>query len=173
MEKLNQWLQLLTNVGVLASIAFLAVEIEQNSDQLRLASYQVSTERYADLMSNVLEDSDNFIGFRHALNCFSSSKPEYQALFHSQVNQIITAIEHSQQLLEAGVIPESVLLDQKVDLASILKSPGGKQYMNETGRNPESSFYKDVFLVGAQTVSLNSFLFLQATGPDFCRNDGS
>jgi len=40
MEKLNQWLTLFANVGVLAGIVFLAVELQQNTQQLKLQSYQ-------------------------------------------------------------------------------------------------------------------------------------
>ena len=34
MEKLNQWLTLVANVGVLLGIAFLAFEVQQNTDAL-------------------------------------------------------------------------------------------------------------------------------------------
>jgi hypothetical protein len=79
-ERLNQWLSLLTNVGVLLSIVFLAVELNQNSEQLKLNSYQISTERYADLIANVLQEPEKFHAFKRALNCFDASSPEHQGL---------------------------------------------------------------------------------------------
>lgn len=171
MERLNQWLSLLTNFGVLVSIAFLAVEINQNSEQLSLSSYQISTERYADLIVNVTQDPEKFHGFKHALNCFDASDSEDQALFHSHVYKTITAINHSQRLLDAGVIPETVVIGQKQDLARVLKSPGGRQWMDSLGVDPESQFLKDVFVVGADQPPLNEQLpFFRPDQPNYCGN---
>ena len=40
MEKLNQWLTLIANFGVIAGFVFLAVEIRQNTEALRAESHQ-------------------------------------------------------------------------------------------------------------------------------------
>lgn len=44
MSKLNNWLTLLANVGVIAGILFLAYEIRQNTTSLHAAAIQASTE---------------------------------------------------------------------------------------------------------------------------------
>ncbi len=40
MEKLNQWLAIFGNLGVIAGIIFLALEIQTNTNAVRSASYQ-------------------------------------------------------------------------------------------------------------------------------------
>jgi hypothetical protein len=40
LNKSNQWLTLLANIGVVAGIVFLAFELQQNNKQLELQSYQ-------------------------------------------------------------------------------------------------------------------------------------
>ena len=40
MEKLNDWMTLIANVGVLAGIVFSAFEIQVNADAVRSATYQ-------------------------------------------------------------------------------------------------------------------------------------
>ena len=47
MEKLNQWLTLLANVGVLVGIVFLAIEIRQNTNNLEMNRQIALTEAYA------------------------------------------------------------------------------------------------------------------------------
>ena len=45
MEKLNQWMTLVANVGVVAGIVFLAFEISQNTEQMMSTSIQNLSER--------------------------------------------------------------------------------------------------------------------------------
>lgn len=44
MEKINQWLALVANVGVIAGIVFLAYEIQLNTDAVRSANYAAYNE---------------------------------------------------------------------------------------------------------------------------------
>ena len=64
MEKLNQWLTLLANVGVLVGIVFLAIEIRQNTNNLEMNRQIALTEAYANrtrtISSAELGDRSNF-----------------------------------------------------------------------------------------------------------------
>jgi len=53
MEKLNQWLTLLANIGVLVGIVFLAIEIQQNTNNLEINRQVALTEAYANRSSTV------------------------------------------------------------------------------------------------------------------------
>jgi hypothetical protein len=55
MEKLNQWLTLLANIGVLVGIVFLAIEIQQNTNNLEINRQVALTEAYANRSSTVQE----------------------------------------------------------------------------------------------------------------------
>jgi len=55
MDRLNQWLTLLANIGVLVGIVFLAVEIQQNTNNLEMNRQIALTEAYANRSSTVQE----------------------------------------------------------------------------------------------------------------------
>ena len=59
MERLNQWLSLAANFGVIAGIVFLAFEIQQNSEAIKAQTYQSRTEAAQEL-STVIMDSEHF-----------------------------------------------------------------------------------------------------------------
>jgi len=52
-EKLNQWLTLFANIGVLVGIVFLAIEIDQNTENLEMNRQVALTEAYANRSSTV------------------------------------------------------------------------------------------------------------------------
>ena len=56
MERLNRWLTLLANIGVLAGIIFLAVEIDQNTENLEMNRQIALAEAYA-TRNNTVQDS--------------------------------------------------------------------------------------------------------------------
>ena len=56
MEKLNQWLSLLASLGVLAGIAFLAIEIQQNTNSLEMNRRIALADAYA-TRNNTVQDS--------------------------------------------------------------------------------------------------------------------
>jgi len=151
-------------IAVVVTLFYLAVQIRQNTEQSRLNSFQVSTERYAGLITTVLQDPEKFAAFKSALNGFHSSEPQHQGLFHSQVYNTLNAVSHSQALFDAGTISEEPLINQKKDFARILKSPGGKEWMEAFGVDPESPFYKDILSVGADEPPLNQAPFFRPNG---------
>jgi len=56
LEKLNKWLTLLANIGVLAGIIFLAIEIRQNSDAIRAQTRAQLAEEVTELFSVNMND---------------------------------------------------------------------------------------------------------------------
>ena len=57
-EKLNKWLALLANVGVIAGIVFLAIEIRQNSDAIRAQTRAQLAEEVTELFSVNMNDKE-------------------------------------------------------------------------------------------------------------------
>ena len=150
------------SIGVLVTLVYLAVQIRQNSKQLRLNSYQMHLERYGALISNVLQNSEKFESFRRALNGYESCPPYQKAMFHSHVVDIHNAIKHSRQLVASGTLPQETLLDQERDFARILKSAGGREWMDSLSV-PETLF-AEVLRIGADEPPVTSmFPFLRPT----------
>jgi len=58
MDDLNKWLTLAANLGVIAGIIFLAVELRQNSDMIRAQTRANLAEELVDLFSANMNDSD-------------------------------------------------------------------------------------------------------------------
>jgi len=57
-EKLNSWLTLAANVGVIAGIVFLAIEIRQNSDAVRAQTKAQLAEGVTELFSVNMNDKE-------------------------------------------------------------------------------------------------------------------
>ena len=133
-------------IGVVATLVYLAVQIRQNSKQIRISSFQTSTERYADLIANVLDGPENFRWFRDGLISYASLTPEDQARFHIHLYRVITAYRNNIVLKDAGAIPDEVLTEQKLDIARILKCPGSKEWSNSLVFEKELRLQWDVMM---------------------------
>jgi len=59
-DKINKWISVLANIGVLAGIVFLALEINQNTASLRSTAYQNRTEALFD-QYNMITSSDELM----------------------------------------------------------------------------------------------------------------
>jgi hypothetical protein len=57
-DKLNKWLTLAANVGVIAGIVFLAIEIRQNSDAVRAQTRTQLSEQVMELLSVNMNDQE-------------------------------------------------------------------------------------------------------------------
>jgi len=55
LEKLNHWLTLGANFGVLVGIIFLVIEINQNTEQAEIDSAALQTSNYQDIIAGVID----------------------------------------------------------------------------------------------------------------------
>jgi hypothetical protein len=125
------------SIGVIATLIYLAVQIRQNSMQLRLSSIQSVNEKFAALIAQATQDPVRVEVLRDGLESYSSLRPEQQALFHSFVFNSITAYRSNTELFRAGAIPAATLKMQKVDLARILGCPGSIEWSESLNFEPE------------------------------------
>ena len=58
LDRLNKWLVLLANIGVIAGIVFLAMEIKVNTSAIRSASLQSITDASADTLRALASDRE-------------------------------------------------------------------------------------------------------------------
>ena len=59
LSELNEWLTLVANVGVIAGIVFLAIEIQQNTDVIRASSYNENLNSFNEWRSLVISDPES------------------------------------------------------------------------------------------------------------------
>ena len=59
MDRLNQWLTLIANLGVVAGFVFLGMEIQQNSEAINAQTYQSRAEAAQELSTTIM-DSEHF-----------------------------------------------------------------------------------------------------------------
>ena len=57
MEKLNQWLTLAANFGVIAGLIFLGLEIQQNTISTRMAARENATQGHIDYLGYLLDNT--------------------------------------------------------------------------------------------------------------------
>jgi hypothetical protein len=57
MEKLNQWLTLAANFGVIAGLIFLGLEIQQNTISTRMAAREIATQGHIDYLGYLLDNT--------------------------------------------------------------------------------------------------------------------
>ena len=74
MDKLNQWFTLTANVAILVGIAFLVVELNQNTSSLRLAARQALTQENSEFVKLLIEHKE--LG-----SLFSKAVPADRRLF--------------------------------------------------------------------------------------------
>ena len=139
-----EFAQLLGNYGefvgaiaIVVTLIYLAVQIRQNSKQIRLTSIQTANEKFAALITDSLQDPVRLEAFRDGLENYSSLQLEQQALFHSLVFNSITVYKNNAELFRAGVLPADTLMEQKVDIARILACPGTKEWSESLNFEPE------------------------------------
>ena len=58
LSELNEWLSLIANVGVLAGIIFLAIEIQQNTNVVRTAAYNDTVKSFNEWRYAVISDPE-------------------------------------------------------------------------------------------------------------------
>ena len=165
-----QLFELLGNLGeffgaiaVVATLIYLAIQIRQNSAQLRISSRQIAEERYRDLIDNVLADPEHFRWFKAGLESYRQLDPAEQAQFHSHMNGLIESYLTNLSLRKAGVISEGLFLTQKMDSARILKCPGSVEWAKSLRMEPKTReslnpIIEDILSVDAEAVPLNEGL---------------
>ena len=150
-------------IAVVATLIYLAIQIRQNSVQVRVNSFQISTERYAELIANVLDDPVRFAWFKDGLESYRSLDLEKQAQFHVHLVRALNSYRNNVELMKAGAIAESVLMEQKMDIARILKCPGSREWARSVALEPQARVQwdaqiDDILSVGEDLVPLNEVL---------------
>jgi hypothetical protein len=128
LDKLNKWLMLAANLGVLAGIVFLALEIRQNSDAL------VSESRQG-LLEADLAILDNYFDYPEVYG-LGRGKPDMdETALRLEINyiSILRSREFAWQQYRRGLVDEETFLSYLAPSIGLLSTATGRDFI-EQGR---------------------------------------
>ena len=160
-EKLNRWLTLGANFGVLVGIIFLAIEVSQNNDHLRQQSFQTWVAANMQLSMATLNPGRAEMFTRGFTDSAELSEDSWIAFAYWNVGfmQMAQAMNY---LYESGSL-DRALWESEVDRARlILALPGVRQWWDAGGR---TQFTPDfVELMESEETSMTPFGWREGRG---------
>jgi len=150
-------------VAVVATLIYVAIQIRQNSVQLRNNSFEMATGRYAGFYIDIADDPEKFDMWRRGLASFEALEPLDQFRFHTHMYRMLWAYRQSIESASAGVLPNNILVELKMDLASVLKCPGATEWRKSLWGDPEakdewSALFDDILRTGKRAKPINEML---------------
>ena len=135
LDSLNKWLMLAANIGVLAGIVFLGLEIRQNSDALISASRQGLLEADLVLLDNAFDYPEVY-----ALN---RGYTDIDALsMRSTLNYVflMRTREFAWQQFRSGLVDEETFLSYLAPAISALSTDQGHDFLQTRGYQGDPEF---------------------------------
>lgn len=133
LDKSNQWLALLANIGVVAGIIFLAFELQQNNKQLELQSYQSWVAANLEINAALTNPALSEIMARGHLNSVNLSNESFIA--YAMLNMsVIQMAQSTDYLYRAGSLDKELWEAEMNRAAGILAFPGVRQWWEAGGR---------------------------------------
>ena len=132
-ESLNQWLTLMANIGVLSGIVFLAVELQQNTHQLKLQSYQAWQAVNSEINMAITDPELSAIVSSGHKGSTKLTKDNYiaYAMYHMSLMQMAQSTHY---LYLQGAIDEE-LWRAEINRAALIVSLGGvRQWWDAGGK---------------------------------------
>jgi hypothetical protein len=130
---MNQWLTLLANIGVLAGIVFLAFELQQNTHQLKLQSYQAWQAANNDINMSITDPELSAIVSSGHEGSVKLTKDNYiaYAMFHMSMMQMAQSTHY---LYLQGAIDEELWRAEMNRAAEIVSLRGVRQWWDAGGK---------------------------------------
>lgn len=133
LDKSNQWLALLANIGVVAGIIFLAFELQQNNKQLELQSYQSWVAANLEINAALTDPALSEIMALGHLNSTNLSNESFIA--YAMLNMsVIQMAQSTDYLYRAGSLDKELWEAEMNRAAGILAFPGVRQWWEAGGR---------------------------------------
>ena len=144
MDKLNNWLTLLANIGVIAGIIFLAIEVQQNTRAQENASRLESTRVFTDWYTTVMEDPDLVaLWAKGNLKPLELTPPEIDR-FMWMLSSIGSRIEEAFTQYEAGLLDQEIWAEYRAVMASFLHNPLAKYWWDQRISPFTNRFRKEI-----------------------------
>ena len=137
LSKVNQWLTLLANIGVLAGIVFLAIEIRQSGDAVTAQMQDSIADGFIALNMATINDPQVgvtwVIGLNESDRLSDAEAIRFSMLMRALFNQFIRV--HG--LYRTGLLEESDWALYAREAATLMSSPGGKLHWAGNEMNPD------------------------------------
>jgi hypothetical protein len=154
-DKANHWLNLVANFAVIAGIIFLAVELRQNTKQLKLQSYQSWVAANLEINTAIANPELAAIVSRGHPDSSNLNKESYiaYAMFHMSMLQMAQSTHY---LYLQGSLDEE-LWRSEMDRAALIISMGGvRQWWDAGGKTQLApSFVKFLESIESETTRWN------------------
>ena len=131
MEKLNHWLTLLANIGVIAGIIFLAVEINQNTDMMRAQTRSAVTGSIITLLQ--MERDPHVMSGRRKVSIGEDLTFEESYFLDNMANATFRQWENSFYQHKAGLFEEAeYLAEVQVGKEMMLEAPMAEHWQRNS-----------------------------------------
>lgn len=97
-------------VGVILSLVYVAVQIRQNTQAIRAASYQGLAEGVAEFQTILIENEDFARIYVQALEDPSKLNPEEQMRFDTYIGNFFTKVDVAVDLYKRGMIDDKAMI---------------------------------------------------------------
>ncbi len=145
MKKLNIWLTLIANIAVVAGIAFLAVEVSQNTASVRAAAYQTWAEAKIVLFETAQTNDSMSRVIVQGLDDPASLTKDNYVQFAFWASQHVLAAQTAYFLHQDGIIPDSVYdIEIETTARMVSNSKGGSQWWKAGARTQFSEEFVGV-----------------------------
>jgi hypothetical protein len=156
-ERLNQWLALIGNIGVIAGIFFLAYEIQANTNAVRSATYQAYNESTFSWADTVLEYSSELAEIYQTKD-LAELTPEQRQVWIGFIFKAFTNMEANYLQHRAGAMDDDVFeAKMQGSVISMMCNPlwirswQTNSEIDPSGMTPEFRRYLDARLASAQS----------------------
>jgi hypothetical protein len=134
---LTQTVGIVANIGVIASIIFLAVEVRDNATQARIAATQTMAGEFAQWNYQVSSDSSLAAVYQNGLESYHGLSQSDQARFDALMRALMELVGTAILARDEGLVPLTPDLRRRSlegRIFSLLDRPGFRQWWETTER---------------------------------------
>lgn len=114
--------------GVIITLIYLAVQIRQNTNQLRGEAIATVNEAEVTLLRDFRDDLDLISAYVNASHDWDSVTPQQQARAHAHLIAWTRNSELAYNLWSSNALPESIYKTREDTIVSIISAPGSRKW---------------------------------------------
>ncbi len=161
-ERLNRWLTLGANIGVVLGLIILIVEVRQNTVQARTSASQKFLSATSDLNLALIENKQMASVFRRGLEDYEVLDADEKMQFFVFVSQYYQTYSNMYDLWRNNSLSDSAWYPIRKDFLALMAAPGSR-YIWETygreGQAPDFVAYMETLAAsGEGTYPVNEIL---------------
>ena len=123
-------------IAVVVSLVYLAVQVRQNTAQLRIDNLRQTVRGTLDTNWYYHRDTAAFDAFSKGVASFENLSPQQQANFHSIIVDLAFYVEMIRSLEYSGLVNKEGRKINERFLLAVLLTPGGREWWEFAKKNP-------------------------------------